>query len=388
MKPLSRLATIAALALLAATAGAQALRITPQGRQGEYDVYLVEDGSGAQATLVTEGPVTPEQQKVLLDLRDRVRSFTLLRVRTARVLFAAGAAQVLLVPAAYPYQGQDLAPFLPGGLRFQVDGTVNYDFRMLVGHYFLRMAGPFQGDEPLARRLAEAVATPAAFLNAETAGYLSDRFASIESKLQDVEGRGTIAIQDLETKVDALERRGGEALQDVQGQGASALKDLREARADIAVLKTDTAALKTDTAGLKSDAAAIRQEQGALRTDQAAARNNLDATKADLESLRAALLALPTAKLQADVEALQKALGPIAPDIESLRTAVVVMQSRSGLFGRRGVDKDAVARLVTLKRKTPALTQTDAAAALKAEGISMNSKDIETVFGIFFGQYK
>jgi hypothetical protein len=382
MKPTARLATIVALVLAAeVTAGAQAIRVTPQGRQGGYDVYLVEDDAGTQATLVTEGPVTPEQQKLLLDLRDRVRSFRLLRVRTARVLLAQGAAEVLLVPASYPYQGQDLAPFLPGGIRFQINATVNYDFRMLVGHYFLRMTGPFQGDEPLARRLAEAVATPSAFLKAETLGYVSDRFTAIEDRIHDAEGRGTTAIQSLENKVGVLERRGVDALQGVQGQGAAALRDLQQAQADIATLKSDTTALK-------GDAATIRQEQVALRADQTAARSTLDATKSDLEALRTALAALPTARLQADVEALQKALGPIAPDIEALRTAVVVIQSRSGLFGRRTLDTDAVARLVALKRKTPALTQGDAAAALKGQGVSMSSKDIETVFGIFFGEYK
>jgi hypothetical protein len=233
-------------------------------------------------------------------------------------------------------------PFLPGGIVLREDGALAYDFRMLVGHYFLRIKGPLESEEALSRKLAEAVSTPAAFLRADTMEYVSDRFAALEGRLTDDEGRGTAALRSLQARVGEIETRGGAALEDLDR---------------------------------------TRSEVGSLRTA-------VDGVRSDLQSVKASLLAQPASQIDADVQALRKTVDGLGVDVEALRTAVVVLQSRGGNFGRRGVDRDAVSRLVALKRANPALTQAEASKALKAQGASMSGRDIALVFGIFFGDYR
>ncbi len=347
---LTRLAAAALAALSAAAAGAQDLTITPEGRQGSYNVFLARDADGREMTVLSEGPINEAEEKALLALSKRAVELHDLKLRSARVLLAPGEIDVLLIPRSYAYQGQDLMPFLPGGIGLILDGALSYDFRMLVGHYFLRLKGPLESEDALSRKLVEAATTPAAFLRADTMQYVSDRFKALEDRLTDDEGRGTAALQSLQAKVGELETRGGGA----------ALKDLAQAR-------TDIDALKGETAGLRAA---------------------VDGVKGDLESVKAALLAPPATQVDADVEALQKTVASLGVDAETLRTAVVVLQSRGGNFGRRGVDRDAISRLVALKRQNPALTQADASKALKAQGASMSNRDIALVFGIFFGDYR
>ena len=309
-----------ALAILAPAAGfaqVKPLAIEPAGRQGAYDVYLARDQAGREITVLTQGPLSDAHRQALLDLRDRALGLQALRVRSARALVSADAIEVLVVPDAYVVEGQDLVPFLPGGIRFHLDGVLSYDFRMLVGHYFLRIAGSFESEEALGRRLLEAVKTPAAFLKADTMAYVSDRFSALDAR------------------VGEIERRGGEALRDLD----------------------------------------------ALKEQQAAAKN-------ELEAVQASMVDLSSRRVDSDVEALQKSLGALSADVEAIRSVVVVLQSRNGNFNRRGVDRQAVTRLVELKRANPGLTQAEAAAQLKAQGTPMSSKDVTLVFGVFFQEYR
>jgi len=376
MKPSAPLLALAlaALAPLPAPAQQAGLAVQAQGRQGAYDVFLVRDEAGLEITVLAEGPVTDAQRETLLALRERALGLRSLRVRNARALVTPDAIDLLVVPDAYVYEGQNLMPFLPGGIRFHLDGVLSYDFRMLVGHYFLRITGPFESEDALSRRLLEAASTPAAFLKADTTEYLSDRFAALEGRLEDAEGRGMAALQSLGAKMSDLERQGSDALRDIQTQGGAALKDLESTRGQLEGLRSDAEAARAETSALKD-------EQKALRTEQNAARGELDAVKSSLASM-------PTARLEADVQALQQSLGALGAEAEALRTAVVVLHSRGGNFGRRGVDRDAITRLVELKRANPALSQADASAALKAGGVSMSSKDIALVFGVFFRDYR
>ncbi len=316
-----------ALALLAPAAGAAqapALSMQPAGRQGVYDVYVARDQAGREITVLAQGPVSDAHRQALLDLRDRALGLQALRVRSARALVTPDAIELLILPASYVVEGQDLTPFLPGGMGFHLDGTLSYDFRMLVGHYFLRIAGPFESEEALGRRLLEAARTPAAFLKADTMQYVSERFSALDAR------------------VGAIERRGGDALRDLEG------------------LKTESAT---------------------LREQQAAAKSELDAVKASMRDTSAG-------RVEADVEALRRSLGSLGADVEALRSAVVVLQGRNGNFSRRGVDREAVTRLVELKRSNPALTEGQAAETLKAQGHPMRSKDISLVFGVFFAEYR
>ncbi len=336
------IAAAALAAISAAAASAQDLTITPRGRQGSYDVYAARDAAGREMTVLSQGPINAGEERSLLALSRRATELHDLKLRAARVLLAPGEIDILLIPQSYVYQGQDLMPFLPGGIALHEDGALSYDFRMLVGHYFLRIKGPFESEDALSRKLVEAASTPAAFLRADTIEYVSDRFAALVGRLTDDEGRGTAALQSLQAKVGELETR-----------GAAALKDLDQARSDVGTLKSETQSLR-----------------GAV------------------DEVKAALLAQPASQVEADVEAIRDSVGDLVVDTEALRTAVVVLQSRGGNFGRRGVDRDAVSRLVALKRANPALTQAEAAKALKAQGTSMSSRDIGLVFGIFFGEYK
>ena len=315
---------LAILAPAAAAAQVPPLAIEPAGRQGAYDVYLARDQAGREITVLTQGPLSDAHRQALLDLRDRALGLQALRVRSARALVSADAIEVLVVPDAYVVEGQDLTPFLPGGIRFHLDGALSYDFRMLVGHYFLRIAGSFESEEALGRRLLEAVKTPAAFLKADTMAYVSDRFSALDAR------------------VGEIERRGGEALRDLD---------------------------------------ALKEQQTSLRAEQAAAKN-------ELEAVKASMVDLSSRRVDSDVEALQKSLGALSADAEAMRSAVVVLQSRNGNFNKRGVDREAVTRLVELKRANPGLTQAEAAAQLKAQGTPMSSKDVALVFGVFFQEYR
>jgi outer membrane murein-binding lipoprotein Lpp len=78
----------------------------------------------------------------------------------------------------------------------------------------------------------------------------------------------------------------------------------------------------------------------------------------------------------------------MADEFDLLRYSLLILNNR-GFFGQiRLIDKQAIAKVVQMKKEDSALTQDQVMAKLQAEGIKMSKKEVSLVFGVYFNEFK
>lgn len=123
-----------------------------------------------------------------------------------------------------------------------------------------------------------------------------------------------------------------------------------------------------------------------LAEDNAATVSELEAKIADLGASRDEANARLDV-LEKALDALEKNLAAESKLRSEVLEAAIMAALNKGLFGGpKPLNAEAVATLVELKTADPSLTKEAAAAALKAQGISLSSKEIGIVFLVKFGE--
>lgn len=346
---------LAALALSIASLclGAQATLLS-QVVDGRYQIYEVRDATGIPVTVVAEGPLNESQVDRLYRLREHAAALTILRVRSARVVVSGESIEASLTLSAYTHRGTDLLPFLPAGIQLYFGDELMYDFRALVGHYFLRIKGRFEDDVKLAAFLQRALEAPGEFLQADTDATIGARLSGLDKWVVDLQAADSAQTR----SIDKLQ----ENVEEIKSGPAPV------GRVDLGPLTARVAALETDVAGIRTDA-------GRTRTDIA-----------DLRRLYESLTAADTggADLAAQYDALQSRYGSLAGEVDTLRTAMLVLNNRRG----RQVNSAAVDRLLALKKQEPRLTQQQAGRMLKDEGLALSDREISLVYALYFAQFE
>jgi hypothetical protein len=90
-------------------------------------------------------------------------------------------------------------------------------------------------------------------------------------------------------------------------------------------------------------------------------------------------------KQLADIEAQNATM---ADGLDRLRYSQLILSNR-GFFGQiRLIDKQAVAKVVQMKKADSSLTVDQAVAKLQAEGIKMSKREASLVFNVYFNEFK
>jgi hypothetical protein len=346
--------------------------VLAQSSRGGYEVFLVEDELGNRATVLAEKPITAERARPLLQQWLTLRNLRDVEVAETRIVLSDSLTQIVLIPRRYLYEDVDLAAFLPAGLQFYANEALYYDFRMLVGHYFLRMRGEYTSEEQLSRTLNAAAKTPVAYLRQETTAYLNDRFSAIEddiAKLQKLSARN-------EARLESLREEGKSVVADMQG-------------------RQDTLEQQTNSLFDGQSAVAARQEQilddqqslavrvGDLETAQQTAATDIASLKGLYATLKSAVDSSEVG-LEQELRQLQSDYGDLVTDFATLRTAVLVLNNRRGAQ----VDTTALGRLLEAKRANPLLTRDEAKDLARQENLGLSSREVELIYAIFFGEFE
>lgn len=123
-----------------------------------------------------------EQQVGIVDLIATITgNLSTLDVERLTITFTGSVAEVALIPSRFVYDGVNLLPNVPAGLRFQFDQVLEYDFRVRVGEFFIRLQGQYVDEEQFASRVVRAVRDPIAFLNSLRPEIVADRLNELDS---------------------------------------------------------------------------------------------------------------------------------------------------------------------------------------------------------------
>jgi len=137
------------------------------------------------------------------------------------------------------------------------------------------------------------------------------------------------------------------------------IKKFQEIEENIERMKAEFAS--TVAAG-KAEISALKAELAATKGDLATTKENLASANKKTESLLA--------------------------EFNLLRNAVVVLNNR-GFFGSINIpSREAVAKLVEMKKREPGLTMQNAEARMQAEGVQISSKEVFLVYSVYFNEFQ
>jgi prefoldin subunit 5 len=384
------LAVCAVSPIAAADLASLGVTVLSSQPDGARVVYELKDAQGNRLTVVGDQQVTDEQAKAVLYLRDSLTGWKSMKAPGLRVTLNGTAAQALVIPATYSYDGMDFTKLIPSGMQFYLGVLLEYDFRMKVGSIFLRMKGQFFDEDQLGTRMASAARDPVKFLEQTDPEYLYR------------------TLQEVTTSLKGLESGGGDAMQSLHDliadyQSLKAQKPLLEQK--LGELDASKAALTQDLGKLANDYEALRQDHDALQASHDQLQASYDELRArgvaEAQKLEAAIADL-TAAGEAEVAKLTQADKDLSARIDAavadstaaardttaalarLRASVLTLHNTGFLRGPAPMDPKLVARVVDLKQANSAMTSSDILTALKAEGLTATKKQVDIIVFVYF----
>lgn len=173
-------------------------------QDGPLTVYNLKDSSGLPVAVALQGEPKTYHYQVLEGLYATFSSFKFLEVSSIRIAFVNNRAEVILVPANFPYKGKNLARFMPSGIQFYYTDFLEFDFRMVVENLFLRLKGQFFTEAQFADKLFNASENPYAYIQSQDPEYIILRFQEIMRLLDALKTEGAKAEKDAAAKIDAI----------------------------------------------------------------------------------------------------------------------------------------------------------------------------------------
>ena len=322
--------------------GDRGYRVLSQRQEEGITLFEVRSPQGNRFTVGRAGDTFTSQQLSNLETVQRTFfGFDTIRIDSLKVLFYEDRAEILLVPSRISYDGTNLLQYIPSGMQFYLRESLQYDFRMVVGEFFVRVRGEFLSEEQLLNRMSEAAANPVAFVQSTDPRYLFEQLNEIRDNIDEAERAALSTAEEIRTQ---LSRRVEQAQ-----------RELRESQR------------------------AARELQNAL-TELAEAHEELQVSHQALQSAHEDLLGRH--------EALREQHIALEQEFLNARYGVLVLNNR-GWFGRIDLpDPTMVAELVAMKEDSPDLT-VDEATDLMQERFpeaDVDKNEIFLVFVLYFNE--
>lgn len=146
-----------------------------------HSVLLV-DPSGGKLIFTAEVEPTKERIDALRSLVAEIRSWKNVSLSELRAVNREDGLQLSAVPSDFSVEGTSLAEAVPDGLQLFYNSATEYDFKLLSGHFVLRLRGVYTGEADMESQALEAFKDPESFLQARDPAYLLKRVRALEDK--------------------------------------------------------------------------------------------------------------------------------------------------------------------------------------------------------------
>ena len=312
------------------------LKTVSTATEGSRTVTTFQDSQGRPLLVSTLVDPPKEVTDRIFQLDRIVYGWRNISTTSVRMTVTDALIEATVTPSKVVVKGTDLLPYVPAGLFLTSTDTVAYDFRVTKDNLFLKIRGPYTNEDEMEGKMASAIADPTAFLLQSDPSYLIGR-------LEQAEGR--IAV--LEHAVQVL-----------------------------------TQTLDDRTASINQANQQVVDKEAALESAFASKAAELDQKDAELDQKDADMTAAID-KADKDLAAQDQV---ISGALDIVRSATMTNQNVSW-FVKHQLPQDGVAKVLELKKATPAMTRADVAKELKTAGIKMSDQEIRLVFEYYFNEF-
>lgn len=177
-----------------------------QEQKEPSDVISLKDEEGFEFTVKfhdIENP-TDEMLLKLSELKKKIKSSSLYRIRSLHFLFNPRVLDAHVKIDSFQCGDDEYASRIPAGIFFSQNGQLKYNFRLVRGNYFIRIAGAYRDDESICEKISSAVENPAKYLNRNDPAFVSSRVEILEKEIERLENESW----NLKLSIIALYNRG------------------------------------------------------------------------------------------------------------------------------------------------------------------------------------
>ena len=154
--------------------------------QNDRTVASLKDAAGRAWSISYVEDPTPSLIDRISRLKDQFYAFKNVKIDSLQFAVTGSLINATILPSRFVSGGQDLTAYLPAGLFFSYSDALEYDFRVAVESLFLRINGPFTGEDEIVKKVSAAVADPKKFLVRSDPEYILSRFDQYDKSLVDL----------------------------------------------------------------------------------------------------------------------------------------------------------------------------------------------------------
>ncbi|TVQ26402.1 MAG: hypothetical protein EA383_05400 [Spirochaetaceae bacterium] len=221
-------------------ASAVGLRLLDETVEGGVTRFVLETPEGDRIDVRNDREADlSEQQIAIVDVISTITgNLRTLDIERLTVTFIGGFAEIALIPSRFVYEGVNLLPHVPAGLRFQFDEVLEYDFRVRVGDFFIRLRGQYIGEDQFVGRILRAVQDPVAFLDSLRPEIVADRLNELDELTASLLELVEILVNDVQ-ELSAENRRLAGALEDQREEQRELRNELiADQEAELSILRS------------------------------------------------------------------------------------------------------------------------------------------------------
>ncbi len=122
--------------------------------------------------------------KSVVKLKGDFYGWKTMKVDSLKFMYEQGGLEVSLIPKSFECDGKDLNKYLPSGMQFTFSYLLQYNFRITVNRLFIRIAGDFETEERVCKKIMDAVENPGEYVKKRDPEYLLTRIEQLEERTE------------------------------------------------------------------------------------------------------------------------------------------------------------------------------------------------------------
>jgi len=143
---------------------------------------VLSDADGRSYIIENEEMIPDQIAVEIIKFIDMAKSWKHIKWQEMKFLPGKEETQFAVYPTAMTYRGENLLPYLPGGMTFAFEEALKYNFRMLKDKLFIKMTGIYIDEEMLLSKLAEAMKDPQAFIRRRDPDFFLSRIEALDAQ--------------------------------------------------------------------------------------------------------------------------------------------------------------------------------------------------------------
>ena len=121
--------------------------------------------------------------KNVVKLKGDLYGWKNMTVDTLKFVYDQGGLEISLMPKTFAYEGKNINNYLPSGMQFTYTYLLQYNFRINVNRLFIRIAGDYDTEERVCRKIVDAINNPKEYIRKRDPEYLLTKLEQLEETM-------------------------------------------------------------------------------------------------------------------------------------------------------------------------------------------------------------